>query len=169
MNKRHYEHTLPNIRGSLSNTYRQVKYWVSLYSRYGEEGLRMQHRYYPVDFKYKVLQDVFENHLSLQEAALKYGIPSPSTVLMWQRKYKNVGLSGLHGGSRLWSEDMITKENDLFKEPEEFVDPKPKDNKDLLKEIELLKAENAYLKKLRALVQERIARESKKGLPPSKN
>ena len=51
---------------------RQVKYWVSLYSRYGEEGLRMQHRYYPVDFKYKVLQDVFENHLSLQEAALKY-------------------------------------------------------------------------------------------------
>lgn len=24
MNKRHYEHTLPNIRGSLSNTYRYV-------------------------------------------------------------------------------------------------------------------------------------------------
>ena len=23
MNKRHYEHTLPNIRGSLSNTYKQ--------------------------------------------------------------------------------------------------------------------------------------------------
>ena len=25
MNKRHYEHTLPNIRGSLSNTYIQIK------------------------------------------------------------------------------------------------------------------------------------------------
>ena len=24
MNKRHYEHTLPNIRGSLSNTYNQT-------------------------------------------------------------------------------------------------------------------------------------------------
>ena len=24
MNKRHYEHTLPNIRGSLSNTYEQA-------------------------------------------------------------------------------------------------------------------------------------------------
>ena len=24
MNKRHYEHTLPNIRGSLSNTYREM-------------------------------------------------------------------------------------------------------------------------------------------------
>ena len=37
----------------------------------------MQHRYYPVDFKYKVLQDVFENHLSLQEAALKIWYPQP--------------------------------------------------------------------------------------------
>ena len=26
MNKRHYEHTLPNIRGSLSNTYNQFHY-----------------------------------------------------------------------------------------------------------------------------------------------
>ena len=25
MNKRHYEHTLPNIRGSLSNTYKPTK------------------------------------------------------------------------------------------------------------------------------------------------
>ena len=25
MNKRHYEHTLPNIRGSLSNTYNQAR------------------------------------------------------------------------------------------------------------------------------------------------
>ena len=25
MNKRHYEHTLPNIRGSLSNTYVQLQ------------------------------------------------------------------------------------------------------------------------------------------------
>lgn len=28
MNKRHYEHTLPNIRGSLSNTYHQ--WWMVL-------------------------------------------------------------------------------------------------------------------------------------------
>ena len=28
MNKRHYEHTLPNIRGSLSNTYKYPKFAV---------------------------------------------------------------------------------------------------------------------------------------------
>ena len=27
MNKRHYEHTLPNIRGSLSNTYRESTFF----------------------------------------------------------------------------------------------------------------------------------------------
>ena len=27
MNKRHYEHTLPNIRGSLSNTYEKNKFF----------------------------------------------------------------------------------------------------------------------------------------------
>ena len=28
MNKRHYEHTLPNIRGSLSNTYVRMMYFM---------------------------------------------------------------------------------------------------------------------------------------------
>ena len=34
MNKRHYEHTLPNIRGSLSNTYRQTgMYCIGLFKK----------------------------------------------------------------------------------------------------------------------------------------
>ena len=33
MNKRHYEHTLPNIRGSLSNTYFYSLYGSSIYIR----------------------------------------------------------------------------------------------------------------------------------------
>lgn len=30
MNKRHYEHTLPNIRGSLSNTYHSEIWWEEM-------------------------------------------------------------------------------------------------------------------------------------------
>lgn len=149
---------------------RQVKYWVALYSRYGEEGLRMQPRYYPLEFKYKVLQDMLENQLTLQETALKYGIPSPSTILFWKRKYDKEGVSGLSKGSRIWSESMV-KEDDLTsdREVKQEISSNEKEKKDLLKELEFFKAENAYLKKLRALVQERIARESENGLPPSKN
>lgn len=35
MNKRHYEHTLPNIRGSLSNTY--YKWASGLYKNFNYE------------------------------------------------------------------------------------------------------------------------------------
>lgn len=34
MNKRHYEHTLPNIRGSLSNTYEEINYNPKDYEEY---------------------------------------------------------------------------------------------------------------------------------------
>ena len=34
MNKRHYEHTLPNIRGSLSNTYDIIHYCFNKYTNY---------------------------------------------------------------------------------------------------------------------------------------
>ena len=35
MNKRHYEHTLPNIRGSLSNTYELTGFIQSYIEQYG--------------------------------------------------------------------------------------------------------------------------------------
>ena len=40
MNKRHYEHTLPNIRGSLSNTYS-----VSLENQIAENAEKYSRRY----------------------------------------------------------------------------------------------------------------------------
>lgn len=43
MNKRHYEHTLPNIRGSLSNTYERIA--DKIYNReIDEEGFRRRTR-----------------------------------------------------------------------------------------------------------------------------
>lgn len=53
---------------------RQVKYWVALYSRYGEEGLRMQPRYYPLEFRYKVLQDMLDNQLTRHFLFIIFGI-----------------------------------------------------------------------------------------------
>lgn len=39
MNKRHYEHTLPNIRGSLSNTYYETKpEFATLYNTLWEQA-----------------------------------------------------------------------------------------------------------------------------------
>ena len=49
------------------------------------------------------------------------------------------------------------------------VNPKATPHEELLKELEYLRAENAYLKKLQALVEERIVRESGKEPKPSKD
>lgn len=42
MNKRHYEHTLPNIRGSLSNTYDKIisRLFMDKYLEYINDMLR---------------------------------------------------------------------------------------------------------------------------------
>lgn len=39
MNKRHYEHTLPNIRGSLSNTYRGKAVLYTVRNKEKKEGM----------------------------------------------------------------------------------------------------------------------------------
>lgn len=44
MNKRHYEHTLPNIRGSLSNTYRAFEEWKNNYKYLTELILVLNHK-----------------------------------------------------------------------------------------------------------------------------
>ncbi len=49
------------------------------------------------------------------------------------------------------------------------VNPKATPHEELLKELEYLRAENAYLKKLQALVEGRIVRESGKESKPSKD
>ena len=40
MNKRHYEHTLPNIRGSLSNTYRKLSMQKSMAAATRRQAIR---------------------------------------------------------------------------------------------------------------------------------
>ena len=47
MNKRHYEHTLPNIRGSLSNTYFELSLSYRGTADYDTFRLLADNRYIP--------------------------------------------------------------------------------------------------------------------------
>ena len=93
------------------------------------------------------------NHLSLSQTAVYFGIPSDATVGKWERIYYEEGPQGLYRDNRgrksKMSSDKPAKKK-LSKETEE----------DLIAEIQRLRMENDYLKKLQALVQERIAREN---------
>ena len=105
-------------------------------------------RYTP-DFKEMVVKRVREDNLAYNEAEREYGIAHGS-IQKWERIYLMEGREGLalerRGRS---SKGRPTK---FPKEVEE----------DLLKEVQRLRAENAYLKKLQALVLEEERHQSKK-------
>ncbi len=106
-------------------------------------------RQYTGEFKEKVVKDIEENGLSLRNAAKKYGISKHSVVQQWYNLYKREGAAVFY----------LTPQEKAAKKPRK---PKPpvKDHKDLLAENEYLRMENAYLKKLKALIQERDSKES---------
>jgi len=138
-----------------------LRRWISRYQEHGSEGLRMKRYTYSGDFKLSVLQYMRENHLSLSETAAKFGIPHESTLSKWERIYYQEGESGLYRNNR-------GKMKSPSKKPRKPKLPHQVEE-DLIAENQRLRTEVAYLKKLRALVEERIARESGKEPKPSKD
>jgi transposase len=95
------------------------------------------------------------NHLSIRETAAKFGIPSYSTVGTWERIFYEEGREALFRDAR-----GRKKMSNKIKEQKSQLDDKVE--KDLIAENQRLRMENAYLKKLQALVQERVLRENVK-------
>lgn len=94
------------------------------------------------------------NHLSAVETTIQFRLGNANRVLKWERIYYEEGPQGLYIERRGRSKNMSSKprKKNLNKEVEE----------DLFAENQRLRMENEYLKKLNALVQERIKRENKK-------
>ena len=143
----------------LGTGHKHIRRWVSQYGQHGKEGLRMKSGSYSGRFKLSVLHYMEENHLSLFETSVKFGIPNDSTVLRWYRIYQAEGSAGLFRDNR----------GRMKKQGKKSELPDIKGENGLHKELERLRAENAYLKKLRVLVEERIVHESRNGQEPSAN
>ena len=105
---------------------------------------------YTGEFKQMVVETMMQEKLSYCEAARQFDISDHSRVTSWERIYLTEGPDGLYIERRgRGSKGRPTK---LPKKVEE----------DLLKEVQRLRAENAYLKKLQALVLERERHQQKK-------
>lgn len=104
---------------------------------------------YRGEFKQNVVEDMRQNGLSQNETAAKYGI-SRSMVQSWERIYLEDGADGLYIERR--GRKSTGRPPKLDKKVEE----------DLIGEVQRLRAENAYLKKLNALVSERVRQEKKR-------
>lgn len=110
---------------------------------------------YSGELKQKVIEDMRTNQLSYRETAKKYGLPTHTPIMKWERIYLEEGLEGLYvdrrGRSCAASGTRKGRKPKFNKKLEE----------DLIAENQRLRAEIDYLKKLNALVTERVQREKK--------
>jgi transposase len=138
----------------------QIKHWIRSYQELGVKGFEnLSHSSFSSEIKCQAVRAVLEKFLTFETVALKYNVSS-SAVYSWTQKVK------LHGYEVL----TTIKQG---RPPKAMERPKKKvpetELEKLQEEVRYLKAENAYLKKLRVLVQERVARESGKQPRPSKD
>lgn len=156
--------SVANKIGSQKTT---VQRWVNLYSLHGASGLKLRHGSYTGQFKIGVIRYLLKNNLSLRSASAMFGVPKDHTVGKWLRKYEQEGVRGLLEEAR--GRKKITMAKTPKKEKKSST---PTDEKlaALQSEVEYLRAENAFLKKLDALVQEeKEAKAQSKRPKPSKN
>lgn len=105
---------------------------------------------YTGEFKQEVIETMMREKLSCRETARLYEINDHTRVMAWERIYLEEGPEGLY---------IERRGRGNKGRPAKKI--KPEVEEDLLAEVQRLRAENAYLKKLNALVAERVRQEKK--------
>jgi transposase len=123
----------------------KVRTWVSHYRLHGVAGLQPKRGAYSAHFKHQVLLHQDREQLSSRQVAAIYDIRNPNQITVWRRAFVDGGVAAL--------EDRRQVDPMKVEEP----NPEPPDNassyRALREEVERLRAEVAYLKKLEALVR----------------
>lgn len=124
-----------------------IQKWVAAYRENGIEGITKTHGTYDGNFKVSVVEYMRKTGCSLRKTAAHFNIPSSPTVGKWERIYLEEGSDALYAErrGRVTSMNKGKSKKPLEKQTEE----------DLIAEVQRLRMENEYLKKLNALVQER--------------
>lgn len=106
---------------------------------------------YTGEFKQRVVETMMQEKLSYCEAARQFDVNDHKRVASWERIYLEEGPEGLYVERR--------GRGSKGRPPKKL---KPEVEEDLLAEVQRLRAENDYLKKLNALVAERVRQERKR-------
>jgi transposase len=137
-----------------------VRSWVERYRLHGNDGLSQSGRgHYTLEFKLSVLQHMWDNGLSYRQTAAAFNLSSSSRIGDWERRFQSGGAGNLGRSPR--------RNNGVMKTPTTpSTSPTPgEDNRtreQLLEELEWLRMENDYLKKLKALVDAKSAAAKKR-------
>jgi transposase len=129
-----------------------LKRWVLRYQKHGEEGITSSYTNHEIQFKIDVLNYMNEFGASINETAARFNLSSDYTLLKWKRQLESGGIDAL-----------ISKKKGRPSMKEDTKKPTPVEGsiEALQVEVERLRMENAYLKKLNALVQSKEKLQSK--------
>lgn len=125
-----------------------VRRWVEYLRAQGQEGLDKKLTDYSPQFKLSVLQPLWDNQLSYLEVVTLFNIRNPSILASWERTYDGGGIAALKSRPRGRPKNMADPNR-----PKPAIDDERRTREELLAELNQLRMENAYLKKLEALVQ----------------
>ena len=132
-----------------------INRWVHFYRLHGIDGLLPSNRHYSPEFKLRVVLTVRKDSLSLKEASRQFRIASDSTLKKWLLLYDSFGPEALkverRGRPKTRNPAMPRKPKRPLTREEQH-----------LEELADLRAENAYLKKLHALIQSESGKEEKR-------
>ena len=133
----------------------QIRHWVHTYEANSIEGLSIVTRTYDGATKIYIVEYMHQNSLSLRQTAALYCVSSHSALSKWERIYYEEGKVAL-------LEERRGRKHMSTKKPKDTKKKNVNENEDLLAEVQHLRMENEYLKKLNALIQEREKSEQKK-------
>lgn len=135
--------------------------WVPSYQAFGKEGLETHRspKKYTSEFKRSILHFIETTGASFGEAARKFKLPTSSMVARWHRNSLLFGCVSSSDQKGTMKKEM-TKPNKKQKKG-----TKSSREKELEREIELLKIENDYLKKLQTFQQNIMAKRNGESKP----
>lgn len=141
--------TIPSLSKQYGINKKKIWYLVKLIDKHGEDILRRDNnRYYSPQLKLEMINKVLIGNQSIKSVSLEYGLTSDGMLNNWIKSYKENGYT------------IVEKKrgrSPTMKKEVKPIDPNDKDAIIKAKDEEILrlKAENEYLKKLRAVVQAR--------------
>lgn len=139
--------SLKSIARSLGVDHSVILNWTRQYEHHGEKAFRKGYTSYTAQDKLDVLQYMNESGTSVRETAAIFNIASHSTILSWQRSLESHGIDALQPQKKgRLSMKRGSRDQKSQTPAEGSIEA-------LQAELERLRMENAYLKKLNALVQ----------------
>lgn len=136
------------IAYSLGVGHKDLWLWIKLYERHGIDGLTHKRGHYTAEFKHQVMQRMQRENWSYFQTAVEFNIRCPRHIGKWLACYHDGGFDALKPTSRGRPPVMVKKTSQ-----QQAIKDDQRSREELIDELEDLRAENAYLKKLDELLQ----------------